>query len=112
MGIFPNVPLDEVLRRTAEHWDMDGAYPVPRGDWLRCPVCGSADAQGRAWRYHRPQHAVTTPYRCDVTFKCTQCACVWLHGIAVTQEHWHAHRRTSGHIRWRNVLRDLEAGGA
>lgn len=109
--IFPDLSADEVLRRTAAHWSFDGPYPVPIGGWLRCPVCTSTEVQGRAWRYHKPAHSVTLPHRCDVTFKCTMCAHVWLHGVVVTEDYWEANaRHVNTHVRWRRVLKDLENG--
>jgi hypothetical protein len=112
VDIFPDVPLEEVHRRTAERWSFDGPWPMPKGDWLCCPICRSKEVQGRSWIYDKPSHSVTTPYRCSVSFKCTDCGYVFLFGLVMTQEDWerHAADRANKRVRWRNVLRDMERG--
>lgn len=97
--------LDLVLAATRRHWDLDVPLPVPVGDWLACPVCRSAGPRIRWWRYHLRGKSETTPYRCDVSFKCVECGAVWMHGVVVPVEHWdrrpfpHRDRQT---IAWRH----------
>jgi hypothetical protein len=80
--------LEAVLAVTEQYWDTSGKLPVPRGEWLQCPVCQTAEPRIRFWRYHTREKSETTPYRCDVSFKCVGCAFVWLHGVVVSEEHW------------------------
>lgn len=79
-------PAGDVLERTAELWDWSGEFVLPRGVWLVCPICGGQPLI-RGWIYfEQTGEKVTHPYRCDVKFKCTTCANVWVHGVAIPQE--------------------------
>lgn len=110
MSMFPNLDRDEVLAATEAHWDLAGVIPVPLGDWLTCPVCGDDTPQLRFCRFHgRDGDEPTVPFRCDMSFKCTACAAVWVHGVALSDEAWD--RRPSEHgdrpIHWRIAERLL-----
>jgi hypothetical protein len=109
VNIFPDLSAEDVERATAEHWDLSGSFPVPRGDWLACPVCRSKRVQARDWtRKVRTGHTITG--RVDVTFKCTGCAAVWPHGVAVPDDYVYKHRRRHNErIDWREVKAILEA---
>ncbi len=76
------------LAATAEHWDFTAPVPLPRGDWMRCPVCRSDDWIPRTFGFHRGQPHASIPFRCDAAFKCGRCAAVWSHGIVPTQADW------------------------
>lgn len=101
--IFPDLDVAAVDAATAAHWDLSGPFPVPRGDWLACPVCRSTAVQGRTWtRIVRVTHKVTG--RVNVSFKCTQCACAWTHGVAVPEDYARRfRRRPNEHLDWRIV---------
>lgn len=77
-----------VLAKTEEHWDLDGPMPLPKGDWLRCPVCRGEEVIPKRLNYHTRPEWATVPRRCDVVFKCCDCAMVWQHGIALSEEHF------------------------
>lgn len=71
---------DDVHARVAKRWDFNGPLPQPTPGWLRCPICGDEQPTPRYWRFHqRPASSVR--WRCDVSFKCTDCSHVWVHGI-------------------------------
>lgn len=84
-----------VLRKTFDRWELIGEGEpftgriVPLGDWLRCPVDGGRPVL-RYWAYHRRPGNPTIPYRCDVGFKCSDCAFGWWHGVAIPGEWWAA----------------------
>lgn len=80
--------LETVLAATNRRWDLRPALVIPRDGWLLCPICGNGMPRIRFWRYHRREQSETTPYRCDISFKCTDCAFVWLHGVVISEEHW------------------------
>lgn len=101
--IFPDLTAEAVRAATEAHWDLSGPYPMPRGSWLRCPVCGCRQVQGRRWtRITRATHKITG--RVNVSFKCTACAAAWVHGVAVPDEYAaRTRRRLNEHIDWREV---------
>lgn len=117
--LFPDLPADEVLAATAARWDTDGPLPVPRPGWLACPVCRCELVQPRYWRFHLRDGA-TVAARCDVSVKCTACAAVWIHGVALdAKTHGRMVRLTGGrrrgrdaHIGWREARQLLAAHGA
>lgn len=88
--LFPELAPADILERLATRWDLAGPLPRPRGDWLRCPVCSAPDVHAREWRIgsrNKPggePHRLT--HRADVSFKCTWCAAVWWHGLAVGED--------------------------
>lgn len=106
---FPDLSAEEVHAAVAAKWDLSGPLPVPRGDWLRCPVCGSDAMQIRHWFWHARDHAVI-PWRCDLSVKCAACSAVWLHGIAVPADYYdrHSERSHKRLIGWRDGRRMLE----
>lgn len=75
----------QILAQVRRRWHID-PLPLPRGRWLRCPVCRSRRWQVRYWRTHiRPGDGHRVAHRCDVHFKCTRCSAVWAHGLAVDE---------------------------
>lgn len=102
------------MAATEEHWDLTGPLPVPKGDWLRCPVCRGDQVQLRVWKFHRigkSKHRTPThDYRCDVPFKCVACAATWTHGVAVPAE-MYENAPTERQIEWRDGLRMLKGKG-
>lgn len=111
--MFPELDAEEVLVRTRLRWDLSGPLPVPVDGWLACPVCRFEQVQVRFWRFHvRSDIGHTVPHRCDVSFKCTGCAAVWIHGV-VLDEHTHtrmarARKRPNSQILWREGKKMLE----
>lgn len=87
MSLFPELTATAILERQGWLWDFYYPLPVPKGDWCRCPICGG-EPHAREWRIgprnkpgdHRLSH------RCDVMLKCSHCAHVWAHGLAITRE--------------------------
>jgi hypothetical protein len=77
-----------VLAETDRHWDLSGDLPMPRPGWLKCPVCGAADPVIRFWRFHTRPPGATLRRRCDVSVKCSACAAVWPHGLAIDEATW------------------------
>ena len=108
--LFPDVPLEDVLAATERRWDTSRALPVPRPGWLACPVCRGEVIQPRFWRFHERDGRPTTPWRCDVSFKCCDCAAVWIHGVALPAETWagRPNQRVNRQIQWRDARRLLE----
>lgn len=90
MRFFPEVVG---LEKTLNQWIIE-PIPTPRFE-VACPVCSLSSAGKhiliRQWRYHRratkyaSQH---NTYRCDVSFKCTGCSFVWVHGLVVPHDHY------------------------
>lgn len=77
---------EDVLETTRMLWDVDGDVIVPKGEWLRCPIC-KGQPLIRGWVFfEQTRENVTHPYRCDVKVKCTTCAHVWVHGVAIPEE--------------------------
>lgn len=103
--------LSAVLAATAKHWDTSHAVPYPRPGWLVCPVCRDPNPRLRWWRFHQRAKSRTTPYRCDVSWKCIACACVWMHGVVLPADAWE-HRpapwRDGQTIAWRHGRRYLK----
>lgn len=95
-----------MIAATAAHWNFPGGLPYPTRGWIGCPVCQCAHAPRlRWWKFHVRRRATVTPYRCDVSFKCTQCAFVWFHGVALTAEQWAARPypgRDGATVAWRH----------
>lgn len=86
---------EAVLAHSRRRWSFVGRLPVPRGAWLLCPWCGEVPVI-RYWQFHlRPEDA-TVRERCDVSVKCTGCAVVWCHGVAVPPEVWANRPRVGG----------------
>lgn len=113
--MFPELDAETVLARTRKCWDLSAPLPLPIGDWLACPVCRAGQPQPRFWRFHiRGDLGHTLPYRCDVSFKCTRCACVWIHGVVLDVEAWermHRPRRANSQITWRQAREILQEAG-
>lgn len=110
MSLLASPSAEQVLARTAEWWDLSGPLPMPRGEWLRCPVCGDGDVQLRHWVFHERPKPHTLPYRCDVRLKCRRCAALWAHGVALPVDYWrHNARRPRAKIGRREGARLLEA---
>lgn len=88
---WPELTAEQILEAVSARWWLL-PLPHPRGDWLRCPVCRSRRVQPRQWRLGRrdrgdgpeaPAHRLS--YRCDVSYKCTECSAVWPHGVPLTR---------------------------
>lgn len=106
---FPALSAEDVLANVEARWDLTGPLPVPRGEWLACPVCRAGQPQPRHWNFHR--HGTTHPWRCDVSWKCISCSAVWIHGVAVPQSMYVAavpHNRAQRIIQWREARQILE----
>lgn len=101
---------DEVLARVERRWDTSGVLPVPRGDWVHCPMCGSRDMHLRWWRFfERP--GGTVRHRCDVSFKCTDCSLVqYPFGVPLPPEAWRRWQqsRLPSRVEWRQGREYIE----
>lgn len=73
---------------TERHWDFSGPVPLPKGDWLVCPICRAGDAIPRTFLFHEAQPEASLPYRCDAAFKCRECALIINFGIVVSEADW------------------------
>lgn len=107
---FPDLSAEEVHAATAERWDIRSGVPLPRGDWLRCPICGAAP-QIRWWKWHVRPPGHTIRYRCDVSAKCTSCAALWMHGVVLTEDDWAARpypKLDRALVKWREIRDVLE----
>jgi len=93
---------EEILDATDRRWDFSDGVPVPRS-WWRCGSCGHDIPQVRSWSFGRYTdgdfHRVMA--RCDVSLKCTECALVTTHGIAIPDEIYDA--REVDVARWRDI---------
>lgn len=111
--LFPELDPDQVLAATVRRWDLDGPLPVPRPGWLCCPVCGCSVVQPRYWRWHVRSGAPTVAGRCDVSFKCCDCAAVWVHGVAIPEGIFETRKlrgKLTRQIHWRDARVMLEEG--
>ena len=113
-NVFPPLSKDQILKRVEESWDLSGDFPMPK-DIIKCPVCGSKEIQARFWAFHLSSDPHSrVPYRCDVSFKCTRCSAIWIHGIAIPEEMYKKHaslepgKQASKLYRWREVKKILE----
>ena len=111
-NVFPPLSKEEILNRVEEAWDLSGDFPLPKVP-IKCPVCGSGEIQARNWIFHlaRDPSISRVPYRCDVSFKCTRCSAVWVHGIAIPEKIYRKHVKTGEKQRgyyWREVKKILE----
>ena len=113
-NIFPPLSKEEILKRVEDAWDLSGDFPMPK-DAIRCPVCGSKEIQARSWSFFpSPDPNSRIPYRCDISFKCTRCSAVWIHGVAIPKEMYKKHaslepgKRASVRYSWREVKKILE----
>lgn len=113
--VLADLRTSEVLDRVSERWRfVDGRFPVPRGEWLECAVCGSSELQLSRYHFHRRTDS-QSEYRCDVKLKCTVCSHTQTHAPVLTERQY---RRGMGrdlsHTRsrqwgYREVLEELEA---
>lgn len=112
---WPDLSADEVLAAVEQRWDLSGAVPVPRGEWLACPVCRAGQPQPRYWKWHMRPSGATLVWRCDVAFKCTACSACWIHGVAVPRDYYERHvpkrNRRMHKVGWRKARRALEGNG-
>lgn len=53
---------------------------------MRCPVCQSREVITKKYNFHSHLKERTIPWRVDVTMKCCDCAAVWLHGVALSED--------------------------
>lgn len=107
---FPALSPDRVLAAVRERWDLSGPLPVPRGEWLACPVCRSGRPQPRYWLWHRKSSGTPLPFRCDVAFKCVECSAGWVHGVAVDEDTYRRRAvKERRRIEWREARRMLGA---
>ena len=107
-NIFPSFDPETVLKRVQEKWDLSGDFPLPKWD-IRCPVCGSPHVQARNWQFAY-QYNSPTKYRCNVSFKCTECSAVWIHGVVITEEMFRKHVKIDNkpvYYPWREVKEKL-----
>lgn len=109
---FPALSAVEVMAAVTARWDLAGVLPVPRGEWLACPVCRAGRPQPRYWRWHRRSGTPTIPGRCDVSFKCVDCSAVWTHGVPIDADTFERRAtKVNRQIWWREArtLMDREA---
>ena len=86
MGLFARDTPEQLAARVAEKWDLTGRLPFPKWEVL-CPTCRSPHQKLRYWKFHTYLTAEkTTPYRCDVGFKCRECSYVYIFGVATNRE--------------------------
>ena len=104
-NLFPALTEDEVLERVEESWDLSGDFPMPKFA-VKCPVCGSEEIQARLWQFtHKDSGGAK--YRCNVSFKCTRCSAVWMHGVVIPEEMFRKHVKENENqakmYHWREV---------
>lgn len=72
---------NEIEYRVDSMWEFT-PFPVPK--WvIQCPVCRSCEVFIKQCSFFKRKE---NDYRCDVTFKCTNCSYVWTHGVVVPRE--------------------------
>jgi hypothetical protein len=105
---FPTFTTEEILERVNKYWDLSCSLPFPKFD-LGCSVCKSDEILLRQWLFHDRSKRTGSKhgYRCDVSFKCTQCSFVWVHGILVPKEMFEKYR-DKRMVTWRKVKEILE----
>lgn len=84
MELFPDMTKEEIENNVKAKWEIK-PLPQPKGDWLRCPVCGGKPHL-RHWHFfmrHRGNEEGRISGRCDVGWKCTVCSNTWTHGVPV-----------------------------
>lgn len=85
---------EEIHARTSRvwAWRWDRMWPL---SGVCCGVCGG-EVVVRYWQFHRRPGQPTIPWRCDVSVKCTDCAALQVHGVALTRQMWEARPRPTG----------------
>lgn len=85
-NFFPDFTPEITEQRVKDHWDLSGAFPVPKF-LMSCPVCGKHEILLKEVLFHtRNKTGSAKKFRCDVKFKCCYCSYVWAHGVIVPQE--------------------------
>lgn len=108
---WPDLDAGQVLAAVEARWDLTGPFPIPRGTWLRCPVCGAGDPQPRYWRFWERSGTPTIRYRCDVSFKCVDCSALYpTFGVPLPDDYWHQHARKPGRQIWHREARKIMEG--
>jgi len=113
-NIFPAYSEEEVLNRVSKAWTIEegDVFPLPKFV-VECPVCKSVDIQARNWQFTLKDSG-GNKYRCNVSFKCTQCSAVWTHGVVIPEIMFRKHVKGNIHqtklYHWREVKKLLEEG--
>ncbi len=81
---FPSLSKKEVMERVNSFWDFSKGFPFPKTN-LSCPVCGHDVLQVRNWGFAFKDSG-GCKYRCNVSFKCTRCSFVWVHGVVIPKD--------------------------
>ena len=109
-NIFPAFSEKEVLERVKRAWDLSTDFPIPKFRII-CPICKSEAIQARNWQFQY-RDVGGCKYRCNVSFKCTQCSHAWVHGVVIPEELFRKHVRGNVHqtklYHWREVKKMLE----
>lgn len=79
--------VDEVEAAVRKVWQF-GPLPTFRPDSGVC--CGKCGGQFliRDWKVHFRPSSPTSPFRCDVSTKCTGCSAVDTFGVVVPRDVW------------------------
>lgn len=107
-NLFPTFSTQELLERVEEMWDFTYSLPLPKFD-LTCSVCKSNEILLRQWNFHDRTKRTGSKhgFRCDVSFKCTRCSYVWVHGVAVPKDMFRKHQNNRL-VLWRKGKEVLE----
>lgn len=87
---FRSFDPDGTRQRLEQVFDFSRSLPLARPGAVRCPVCTRSEPIPRRWGFHESEGS-PRPWRCDVSFKCTWCAHVWVHGLAISEEEYAVH---------------------
>lgn len=90
-----------------EYWDFSQVLPTPNFT-IYCPICGGSDIKLSHWLFHIKQNPTPTPYRCDVTFKCTCCSYIINFGVLITEEYFKPWKTKQRLIQWRTGVKILD----
>jgi len=105
-----NLTPEEILRRVSEYWDLSGKFPLTKSN-VECPVCrASGDDVIIRLIGFTVRNAGGMPYRANVSFKCTRCSAVWVHGVVIPEKMAKLHglpKRPSKNYHWREILKEI-----
>lgn len=104
LNLFPSFLPTEVAGRVGQSWTIHaGKFPLPTFQPY-CPQCESDAVQLSRINFGMRPHS-PSPWRADVSFKCTWCSMFWTHGVPISRE---VYQKAGGKkYDWRQVAKEV-----
>lgn len=105
----PEKTRESLLEAVQERWQFVGevGWPIPRGDWVECRVCGSDDLHYSHVSFATRGNS-TLDHRAELQLKCTDCSAKNSFGIPITEEHIKRLQGETKTWRYRDIIDWLE----